>query len=76
MVVGMIESGPELSFLERHKLVAYLVVAWAVGIITAIVWVWLANFGKAGMPDATMGGSVVALFGVALLNLRKVRGLE
>ena len=52
VVVGMIESGPELSFLERHKLVAYLVVAWAVGIITAIVWVWLANFGKAGMPDA------------------------
>lgn len=64
------------SFLERHKLVAYGVLAWAVTVITAIVWVWLANFGKANMADATLGGSVVALFGAALMNLRKVRGLE
>ncbi len=65
-----------IEFLEQHKLVAYAVVVWAVSIITAIVVVWLINFGETGMADATLGGSVVALLGLALLNLRKVRGLE
>lgn len=65
-----------IDLIEHHKLVAYVAVAWAIGIITAIVWVWLANFGKAGMADATLGGSVVGLFAIALMHLRKVRGLE
>lgn len=65
-----------MEFMEQHKLVAYALVLWAVCIVTAIVWVWLSNFGKASGSDAALGGSVITLFGVALLNLRKVRGLE
>lgn len=65
-----------MDLFETHKLFAYAVVAWVCSVITAIVVVWLFNFGKTTLPDATMGGSVMALFGLALMNLRKVRGLE
>lgn len=65
-----------IDLLWRKYVMSFAVVAWVIFIVSAIVWVWLENFGKTNMADAAMGGSVIALLGVALHNLRKVRGLE
>lgn len=72
-------AGARVSRLfEAHPVAAWLVIAlvlWGAGLVTAIVVIWLANWGTATAADAAIFAGVVTLFGLPIAGLWKLKGL-
>jgi hypothetical protein len=66
------------DFIRRYQIISNTAVLWAIGIITKITLVWSDSVLEHGLgaPSASLGVALVGLFGIAVLNLRKMRGVE